>query len=230
MIKKIVITGANRGIGLGLTNAFLTNNHKVIATTRNLNKSPDLLRLRENFGETLDVVTLDVTNEHSISNFSKCISFESIDILVNNAGFMEKKNPKFDSLDFSELSKTIEINTFGPMKITQVLINKLLRSKNSKNVLITSKMGSITENYGGGYYSYRISKTAINMFCRSISIDYPTITSMVLHPGWVKTDMGGPNAIISVRESSTGLIKVILEATKSSSGKFMDFKGNELPW
>ncbi len=230
MIKKIVITGANRGIGLGLTKAFLTKNHKVIATTRNLNKSPDLLRLRENFGETLDVVTLDVTNEHSISNFSKSISFESIDILVNNAGFMEKKNPNFDSLDFAEVSKTIEINTFGPMKITQVLINKLLKSSNSKNVMITSKMGSITDNYGGGYYSYRISKTAINMFCRSISIDYPTITSMVLHPGWVKTDMGGPNAITSLKESSTGLMKVILEATKSSSGKFMDFKGNELPW
>ena len=113
MIKKIVITGANRGIGLGLTKAFLTKNHKVIATTRNLNKSSDLLRLRENFGETLDVVTLDVTNEHSISNFSKCISFESIDILVNNAGFMEKKNPNFDSLDFSELSKTITILSHG---------------------------------------------------------------------------------------------------------------------
>ena len=229
-MKKIVITGANRGIGLGLTKVFLSKNHRVIATTRNIKKSPDLLGLQKNYSKTLDIVTLDVTNEQSISNFSKDIYFEYVDILVNNAGFMEKKNPNFDSLNISEVSKTIEINTIGPMKIVQKLIDKLLKSSNSKNVLITSKMGSITDNTGGGYYSYRISKTAINMFCRSISIDYPTITSMVLHPGWVKTDMGGPNAITSIEESSIGLTNVILNATKSSSGKFIDFNGKELPW
>ena len=143
---------------------------------------------------------------------------------------MEKTNSSFTSLDISEVSKTIEINTLGPMKITQVLINKLLHSSNGKSIFITSKMGSIADNHGGSYYSYRMSKTALNMFCRSLSIDYPTITSMVIHPGWVKTDMGGPNAMISIQESCVGLTRVILEATKSSSGKFIDFKGNDLPW
>ena len=227
---KIVITGANRGIGLGLTKVFLSENHNVIATTRNPENSTDLLNLKKNYSETLDIIDLDLTNEYSITKFAKNIPFEFIDILVNNAGFMEKTNSSFTSLDISEVSKTIEINTLGPMKITQVLMNKLLNNSNSKSIFITSKMGSIADNHGGSYYSYRMSKTALHMFCRSLSIDYPTITSMVIHPGWVKTDMGGPNAMISIQESCVGLTRVILEATKSSSGKFIDFKGNDLPW
>ncbi len=230
MMKKVVITGANRGIGLGLTKVFLSENYQVIASTRKPKESSHLLDLKKKYSQTLDIVALDVTNEHSISKFSENISYTSIDILINNAGVMEKKNTSFDTLDISEVRKTIEVNTLGPIKVIQVLIDKLLLSRNAKNVLITSKMGSISDNFGGGYYSYRISKTALNMFCRSISVDYPTLTSIVLHPGWVKTDMGGPNAITSIEESSIGLTQVITKATKSSSGKFMDFKGNELPW
>ena len=229
-MKKVVITGANRGIGLGLTKVFLSENHQVIAATRNPKESSYLLDLKKKYSQTLDIVVLDVTKKHSISKFSESISFKSIDILINNAGVMEKENVSFDTLDISEVRKIIEVNTIGPMRVIQVLIDKLLLSSNCKNVLITSKMGSISDNFGGGYYSYRISKSALNMFCRSISVDYPTLTSIVLHPGWVKTDMGGPNAITSIEESSIGLTQVIMKATKSSSGKFMDFKGNELPW
>ena len=229
-MKKVVITGANRGIGLGLTKVFLSENHQVIAATRNPKESSYLLDLKKKYSQTLNIVALDVTKKHSISKFSESIYFKSIDILINNAGVMEKKNVSFNTLDISEVRKIIEVNTIGPMRVIQVLIDKLLLSSNCKNVLITSKMGSISDNFGGGYYSYRISKSALNMFCRSISVDYPTLTSIVLHPGWVKTDMGGPNAITSIEESSIGLTQVIMKATKSSSGKFMDFKGNELPW
>jgi NAD(P)-dependent dehydrogenase (short-subunit alcohol dehydrogenase family) len=91
-------------------------------------------------------------------------------------------------------------------------------------------MGSIAENSGGGCYSYRMSKTALNMFCRSFSIDYPKIISIALHPGWVKTDMGGSNAITTIEESAIGLAKIMLDAKRKSSGGFFDFEENELPW
>jgi short-subunit dehydrogenase len=173
---------------------------------------------------------LDLEDKNSISNFSKNISHHTVDILVNNAGIMEESNVCFSDLDISLINKTIEVNTLGPMRLTQLLTENLIKANNGKVFFITSKMGSIEDNSSGGYYGYRLSKTALNMFCRSFAIDHPEIVTAVLHPGWVKTDMGGPNATTTIAESATGLSNFMLRANKNLSGRFFDFRERELPW
>ncbi len=224
-MKNLIITGANRGIGLGITKVMLSQNHTVIATTRNIENSGDLQNLKNKYSKNLKIVSLDLTNKDSLLSFSKKIPFNHLDILINNAGIMEG-----NSLNIANTDKTFQVNTLGPMQVTQKLIKKLLNSNSAKVFFMSSKMGSIADNMSGGHYSYRMSKTALNMFCRSFSIDYPKIITMALHPGWVKTDMGGPNAIISIKESAVGLSSLMLKAEKNMSGRFFDYNGNELPW
>ncbi|OUW04640.1 MAG: hypothetical protein CBD16_01830 [Betaproteobacteria bacterium TMED156] len=227
---NIVITGANRGIGLGLVKHFINGENYIIACTRQINNSHELCEIRDNNLNKIKVMTFDLTKDVSINAFCKHINLSSIDILINNAGILENTSKEFESLDIPSIMKSFEVNTLGPIKLTKLLLKQLLNSKNGKIVHITSKMGSIEDNLSGGYYGYRISKTALNMFCKSFSIDYPNLTSVVLHPGWVKTDMGGSNATTTIDESVLGITNFIFKMDGNSSGKFFDFRGNKIPW
>jgi NAD(P)-dependent dehydrogenase (short-subunit alcohol dehydrogenase family) len=232
-MKTYLITGANRGIGLGLTKQLLEQGHPVYATTRNIEASRDLLMLKEKFKDLCRLLELDVEKPESIYAMSKGvggIANQSIDVLINNAGVYVDDFQIDTGFKVDQIQKSFQVNTIGPMLVTQALLPLLRRAGRPIVATMTSKMGSIGDNSSGGHYAYRMSKAALNMWCRSFAVDHKDIISVVLHPGWVKTEMGGSAAPISIDESCKGLIKVIDSLTLQKSGKFFDFQGKPIEW
>lgn len=228
---SILITGTNRGIGLEFVKHYIKNNEKVIATCRNRNSAKDLLEL-ENTTNNLSLVELDVSNPNSINNFTSKIAGLPIDTFISNAGVSGPKNIEFGNFDAKEWLDVFNINTIAPLIITQKILKNLRLGKDKKLVFISSKVGSIEDNTSGGMYIYRTSKTALNQVIKSLSIDLKGENFIVvaLHPGWVQTDMGGPNALIDTKTSVKGLIEVIDNLTPKNSGKFYNYDGSPIPW
>ena len=228
---SILITGTNRGIGLEFVKHYIKNNEKVIATCRNRNSAKDLLEL-ENTTNNLSLVELDVSNPNSINNFTSKIVGLPIDTFISNAGVSGPKNIEFGNFDAKEWLDVFNINTIAPLIITQKILKNLRLGKDKKLVFISSKVGSIEDNTRGGMYIYRTSKTALNQVIKSLSIDLKGENFIVvaLHPGWVQTDMGGPNALIDTKTSVKGLIEVIDNLTPKNSGKFYNYDGSPIPW
>ena len=229
-MKYIFITGVNRGIGFFLTEELLKRGHSVIGTYRKSSDNNNLQKLKSAFPTTLNLTCLDVKNVEQDELTRYLNSFKVIDILINNAGVLDCGNVSFEKLKIDDLLHSIEVNTLGPMKITQLLLPKLSESGSPRVIHMTSQMGSITDNQSGGYYFYRISKAALNMFNKSFSQDYPNIPSIVIHPGWVKTDMGGTHAHISPEIAASNICDLILTADNTVSGNFYNYKGEILPW
>ena len=228
---SILITGTNRGIGLEFVKHYLKNNEKVIATCRNRNSAKDLLEL-ENTTNNLSLVELDVSNPNSINNFTSKIAGLPIDTFISNAGVSGPKNIEFGNFDAKEWLDVFNINTIAPLIITQKILKNLRLGKDKKLVFISSKVGSIEDNTGGGMYIYRTSKTALNQVIKSLSIDLKEENFIVvaLHPGWVQTDMGGPNALIDTKTSVKGMTEAIDNLTSKNSGKFYNYDGSAIPW
>ena len=228
---SILITGTNRGIGLEFVKHYLKNNEKVIATCRNRNSAKDLLEL-ENTTSNLSLVELDVSNPNSINEFTSKIADQPIDTFINNAGVFGPRNIEFGNFNAKEWLDVFNINTIAPLLITQKILKNLRLGKNKKLAFISSKVGSIEDNTGGGMYIYRTSKTALNQVIKSLSIDLKEENFIVvaLHPGWVQTDMGGPNALIDTKTSVKGMTEVIDSLTPKNSGKFYNYDGSPIPW
>ena len=229
-MKYIFITGVNRGIGFFKTKELLKRGHSVIGTYRKDSNNNNLQKLKSAFPTTLNLYSLDVQAVEKEELTRYLNSFESLDKLINNAGILDCGNVSFEKLQIDDLSRSIEVNTLGPMKITQLLLPKLSESASPRVFHMTSQMGSIADNQSGGYYFYRISKAALNMFNKSFSQDYPHIPSIVIHPGWVRTDMGGNHAPISPEIAAINISDLILTANNLSSGNFYNYKGEILPW
>ena len=223
---NVVITGANRGIGLELVKQFNDKNYNVYGSSRNPLASTEL---QEEIG--LDkIIPLDMGDTNSIETFCKQIqnlTNSKIDILINNAAVRgEKGNPEI--LDPNVIRDTFNINAVGPVMLIKNLENSL---QGTKIINITSGMGSISRTTSGDM-SYRMSKAALNMAGRNLHMqmkEYNTIIVQI-HPGWVRTDMGGMNAAISVEESAKGIINSIEKLTPNQSGTFFDYKGDKIPW
>lgn len=227
--KHVVITGANRGIGLALTNAFLASGMRVTATCRNPDGARGLWELETEYPGKLMLHALDVSDADQIKALATSLESETINILINNAGVYPAPS-RFDQVTGDNLLRGLQVNTLGPLFVTQALLPQLQRGEDPIVANISSKMGSITDNSSGGSYGYRMSKAALNMFSKSLAVDYPEMISMVLHPGWVQTDMGGPRAQIDVVTCANSLRDVILNATTEDSGKFYDYRGELIPW
>lgn len=237
----VVITGASRGIGLELVRQYaqqgLSNGRfcKVIATCRDPENAPQLQALaedvRRNGNDNIVIRELDVTNQDSVQAFKSSLRGRSIDILINNAG-MYGSNAPLLPVDIEQWHEVFHLNCVSPVYLTQQLLENLKQSQLGKVVTISSDMGSIANNSGGGAYLYRSSKAALNAAMYSLSLDVKEfgITIMMLHPGHVKTDMGGPNAKISVEESASGLRKTIDDVSLDDSGAFRNWKGEPMPW
>ena len=193
-MKYIFITGVNRGIGFFLTKELLKRGHSVIGTYRKTIDNNNLQKLKSAFPSTLNLTYRDVKAIKQGELTGYLDSFKAVDILINNSGILDCGNVDFEQLKIDDLVRSIEVDTLGPMKITQLLLPKLAESANPCVFHMTSQMGSIADNLNGGYYFYRISKAALNMFNKSFSKDYPHILSIVIHPGWVRTDMGRNHA------------------------------------
>ena len=231
-MKKILVTGTNRGLGLGLVKKFLENNEKVICTTRNFSKSIELLLLKEKYNDNLEVCELDLLDKESPNILSNFLGNEPIDLFINNAGVIGHSAQHFKSVSLNHWLNVLKVNLIAPLLITQSIIKNIEKSSERKIYFISSKVGSIEDNKSGGMYIYRSSKTALNQVVKSLSIDLKPlgISVISLHPGWVRTEMGGPNALISVEESVNGMVDVISNTSIINSGQFINYDGTRLPW
>ncbi|NOI30799.1 SDR family oxidoreductase [Vibrio coralliilyticus] len=226
-MKTVLITGANRGIGLSLVKNYLAQGWQVHATYRSEKSSQDLLELE---GDNLTCHPLDVTDYQGLSEFANALP--ALDVLINNAGYYGPKGYGFGNTDIDEWRKVLEINTIAPLKLVEALFPNLQRGQLKKIACLSSKVGSMTENTSGGGYIYRSSKAALNSVVKSLSNDLSSqgFTVLALHPGWVQTEMGGPNALIDTQTSAAGLVEVIESADISRSGEFINYDGTPLPW
>jgi NAD(P)-dependent dehydrogenase (short-subunit alcohol dehydrogenase family) len=231
--KTWLITGASRGIGLEMVRQLLAAGETVIATCRNPEKAEHLVTLSppEETGKAdLRVLALDVEKPDSIVKAADSLKNTTIDYLINNAGVLEGQHTGFTDLDFSSVLHSFKVNAVGPMQVTRAMLAMLQLSPKPVVVSITSKMSSIDDNKGGGYYAYRMSKSALNMFNMSLSRDFKSMICVVMHPGWVRTEMGGANAPLTTSDSVSGMIKVIKSLTAEDSGKFIDYRGEKIAW
>ena len=232
MMKKILVTGTNRGLGLGLVKKFLKNNEKVICTTRNISKSKELILCKEKYNDNLEICELDLLDKESPNILSNFLGNEPIDLFINNAGVIGHLAQHFKSVSLNHWLDVLKVNLIAPLLITQSIIKNVEKSSERKIYFISSKVGSIEDNKSGGMYIYRSSKTALNQVVKSLSIDLKPlgISVISLHPGWVRTEMGGPNALISVEESVNGMVGVISKTNIINSGQFINYDGTRLPW
>ncbi len=227
----ILITGANRGIGLELTEQFAEDGWQVLACCRNPADAGQLQALSER-DLAIELHALDVTNYEQMAALADQLGNRPIDILLSNAGIYGSKGVGFGEVDAQEWRQVLEVNTIAPFMLVQTFVEQVAASQQKLVAVISSKVGSIADNSSGGSYIYRSSKTAVNQVVKSLSIDLTDrdITVISLHPGWVKTDMGGPNAEISTDESVSGLKGILQSAGLAQSGQFIEFNGSSIPW
>ncbi|MAO84141.1 MAG: SDR family oxidoreductase [Myxococcota bacterium] len=216
----IVITGANRGIGLELAKGYQQRGENVIALCRN--SSPEL----EGIGCRIET-GVDVSSPH-LDDLGHRVNEATIDVLINNAGIMRRN--ALEDLDLMTMREQYEVNSLAPLRVTAALMDRL--SEGSKVAMVTSRMGSIADNDSGSHYGYRMSKAALNMGAKSLSLDLSPrgIAVCVLHPGWVRTDMTRGNGLIDADESAAGLMARIDGLTMENTGSFWHSNGDELPW
>ncbi len=225
-----VITGASRGIGLEFVRQLASRGQKVVAGARDPRSASELAALASKHESLVSVHPCDVASDDSVAAFAKKIS-GPVDVLVNNAGVYGKLQG-LESLDFADAHATFETNALGPLRVTRALLPQLLESDAKKLVHITSGMGSIQDNSSGGAYTYRMSKAALNMANKSLSVDYARrgLVAVVMNPGWVQTDMGGRGAPTTVHESVSKMLERIDGMTKADNGTFLDYKGGTFPF
>ena len=221
----VLVTGANRGIGLEMVKQLEDRGMNVIGTAR---KPAEATELK---ATGVQVVQLDVTDADSIAAMARTLEGVKIYILVNNAGIAGHVAGSFEETDFTQIDRTFAVNTLGPMRVTQALLPNLEAGRHKTVVQISSRMGSIAQN-SGGYYGYRASKTALNMMNSSLALELGPrgFTCVVMHPGWVKTDMGGQGADITPEVSVKGLLDVVAGLKPEDNGKFYNYQGQEIPW
>ena len=227
-MATVLITGANRGLGLEFCKQYADEGWDVLACCRNpetADKLADIPQVR--------VLPLDVSDFAQIDKLAAQLQDTAIDVLINNAGiYGDSPRRSFGQLDYAAWTQTLTINTQAPVKMAEAFLPHLQRGDKKMLVSISSQMGSIADNGSGGSIVYRTSKAALNAAMKSIAIDLAEqgIGVLVLHPGWVKTDMGGPNALIDAQKSVAGMRRVIAEFTPDQSGCFLKYDGSTLPW
>lgn len=228
-MPRVLITGANRGIGNGLVAEFLSHGWHVIGCCRQ--PASDCFGHCQNT-DKLRIVELDVTNQHQINELAKSCENKPIDILLNVAGIYGPSGLRFGNTPVDAWLEVFKINSIAPLKLAEALIEPVCCSQLKMIVAISSEMASMETNQFGNAYLYRSSKAALNSVIKSLSIDLQDkgVKSLAIHPGWVKTDMGGVDAEISAQQSAAGIFKILSQPKSLKSGGFYDFQGNELPW
>jgi len=230
--KNILVTGANRGIGLGLVAYLLASGNELVATWRNFSKSSDLQSLKSKYTNTLSVIEIDFLNANAALEISEHLKDQPIDIFINNAAVMGPIPQTIETVSPKLWSEVLNLNLVTPLLITQKILKNIRNGKDKKLFFMSSKVGSITDNSRGGMYIQRSSKTALNQVVKSLSIDLSSegILAIALHPGWVKTRMGGENALITVEKSVSGMVAIMAKANKYDTGKFFNYDGTSIPW
>jgi NAD(P)-dependent dehydrogenase (short-subunit alcohol dehydrogenase family) len=228
----VLITGANRGLGLEFARQYLADGWQVFASCRDPASAAELQRLAKGSSSKLTVVSMDVTDAASIHKAATQLDGVAIDLVINSAGIIGVSGQRAGNVDYASWAHVLDVNTMGPLRVLEAFIDHIARSERRLVVTITSSMGSIGDNTSGGSIAYRTSKAAVNMVMRSAAIDLAPrrISCVVVNPGWVKTDMGGPSATLTPQESVTALRRLIETFGLNNSGKFYHYDGNEYPW
>jgi NAD(P)-dependent dehydrogenase (short-subunit alcohol dehydrogenase family) len=231
-MPSVLITGANRGLGLEFCRQYGEQGWRIFACCRQPETAIELQKLAAQYPQ-LTIHTLDVTDFQSVDQLAVELQAEPIDVLLSNAGiYGDKRDHDFGALDYPLWEKTLRINTIAPVKLAEAFLPHVLKSQRRLIVAMTSLMGSMADNGSGGSIFYRSSKAGLNAAMKSLAIDLKPqkIAVLILHPGWVKTDMGGSQAPTSPAESISGMRKVIDDFSLEKTGTFLNFKGVEQPW
>lgn len=221
-MATVVITGGNRGIGRQLARLYAEAGHDVVIGVRN----PDGAG-----GLPVETLTLDVGDDTSVAAFAEALKGRAVDILINNAGFGGPERQSSHDTDFAGFLDTLNINTLGPLRVTQALLPNLRQAGTAKVAIISSGMGSL-DSTEPDMIAYRASKAAVNKVAQCLATDLvgDGIAIASLHPGWVRTDMGGPSADLAPEESARGLKDVIDGLSVATTGHFWNYDGSFLPW
>jgi NAD(P)-dependent dehydrogenase (short-subunit alcohol dehydrogenase family) len=231
-VMRYAITGASRGLGLEFVRQLLNRGDTIDAGVRAPSEARQLQELVRGAEGRLRLHALDISEPKSVDAFAATVGQgEALDVLINNAG-VYGKDGALTELDYESMASTFAVNTLGPLRLTAALLPALRRGSARRIIHITSQMGSIGDNGMGGSYGYRISKAAMNMAMRNMHVDLhgEGFVTISMHPGWVQTDMGGPNAPLLPEESVRGMINVIDRLKAEDGGRFFSYQGQELPW
>ena len=231
-MPSVLITGANRGLGLEFARQYAADDWQVYAGYRDLSSASKLRRSANTSENKIRIMALDVTDPAGIKAASAELDGQAIDVIINNAGVMGAQGQTIGNIDYKAWANVLDVNTMGPMRISEAFVDHVARSQRKLIVTLTSGMGSITDNTSGGSIAYRSSKAAVNMVMRSLAIDLAPrgITCVVVNPGWVLTDMGGPQATMTPAESVKKMRDLIETLGPAQSGQFFNHDGREYPW
>ncbi|MFW5708583.1 MAG: SDR family oxidoreductase [Chloroflexota bacterium] len=236
-MEYVLITGANRGIGLELTRQYIKHNSSVFvfATCRDPQSATELNTLAQDHTDRVEILKLDVTETEMINATCEQVSQRTdvLDVLINNAGvFFRRDEQRFGQVTTGIMMDTLRVNTVAPLMITQAFADHLRRSSKPRVINISSQLGSIERKRSGGQYAYCTSKAALNMVTRALAGDlgHDGVIAVTMHPGWVQTDMGGSAASLEAEESAQGMITVIDGLSTEDNGTFLSWDGSSLPW
>ena len=228
-MSTVLITGSNRGLGLEFVRQYATEGWKVIATARDPD-DPGALAALARAHPNVQVEEFDALRDDSYTELARRVRGVPLDIVINNAGVMTRRG--FGGSSWADWERHFRINSYAPMRLAESLVDALALGTHKKFVALTSLLGSIAANQSGGLYAYRASKAAANAVLKSLAVDLAPrgITVLAMHPGWVKTDLGGVLAPLDATTSVTGMRAVIAAATTADSGHFRQWDGAEIAW
>jgi len=240
-MPTVLVTGAARGLGLELARQYAADDWTVLACVRTPARATELAALADGAGRRIELHALDLDDHGSIDALAAKLAGRAIDVLLNSAGTMGRGSfaaegiafGRFGTSDFDDWGHVFRVNVVGPMKMAEAFVGHVAASEQKKIVALTSVIGSIARNTIGSLYAYRASKAALNAVMRSMSIDLRRshgILAAPIHPGWVRTDMGGPRADIDAGKSVAGIRNVIAGLDADRAGRFWMYDGSELPW
>lgn len=240
-MRRVLITGAGRGLGLALTREALARGDRVFAGCRNPSHEAELARLSAEQPGHLDILRLDVADQSSIDASWRAVRdrVDGLDLLINNAGANSMSigddptvHLRLGTLDPDRMLGMFRVNAIAPVMMVQRYLDLLLAGQAPRVVNISSWLGSITDKQSGGNYSYCASKAALNMLTRTLAFDLvgQGVVVVAVNPGWMRTDMGGPRANLAPEESARGILALASRLTPAQAGRFFDWNGAEHPW
>ncbi len=227
-MTTVLIAGANRGLGLEFARQYAADGATVIAGVRKPDQATELKAITGG----VQVHQLDLTDPASVAAFKQAVGDTPVDIVIANAGVSGPGGQqRLGELDYDGWLNTFAVNTLGPVRLAEAMADNLKRGSDKKLVAITSQLGSTEENTGG-FFAYRSSKAALNNAWRGIAaaLKDDGVTVVVMHPGWVQTDMGGQGASLKPPESIGGMRRVIAGLRSADTGRFYNYDGSERPW
>jgi NAD(P)-dependent dehydrogenase (short-subunit alcohol dehydrogenase family) len=231
-MPTVLITGANRGLGFEFARQYVADGWRVFAACRDPAAAKELRQLASESTDMLRVISMEVTDAESVRKAAAQINNVPIDLLINNAGISGPSGQTTGNVDYAAWARVFDVNTMGPLRLIETFADHVARSDRRLVVTITSGMGSLADNTSGGSIVYRTSKAAVNMVIRSAAIDLAQrrIACVLVNPGWVKTDMGGPHARLTPQQSVAALRRLIETFNSTHSGRFYNYDGREYPW